>query len=58
MVEPDGTPSIIRVSKGLGMGQDKKTIEAVKKWRFRPSMKGGHAKCYDPVELNVNFHLY
>ena len=58
IVEADGTPSNIRVRGGLGMGLDEKAIEAVKKWRFRPSMKDGHPVRYGPVEVDVDFHLY
>jgi periplasmic protein TonB len=58
IVEADGTPSNIRVRGGLGMGLDEKAIEAVKKWRFRPSMKNGHPVRYGPVEVDVDFHLY
>jgi protein TonB len=58
IVEPDGTPSNIRVLVSLGMGLDEKAIEAVKKWRFRPSMKDGHPVRYGPVEVDVDFHLY
>lgn len=58
IVEADGTPSNIRIRGGLGMGLDEKAIEAVKKWRFRPSMKNGHPVRYGPVEVDVDFHLY
>jgi TonB family protein len=58
IVEPDGTPSNIRVSRKLGMGLDEKAIEAVKQWRFRPSMKDGHPVRYGPVEVDMDFHLY
>jgi periplasmic protein TonB len=58
IVEADGTPSNIRVSSSLGMGLDEKAIEAVKKWKFRPSMKDGHPVRYGPVEVDVDFHLY
>jgi TonB family protein len=58
IVEPDGTPSNIRVSSSLGMGLDEKAIEAVKKWKFRPSMKDGRPVRYGPVEVDVDFHLY
>ncbi len=58
IVEADGTPSNIRVRGGLGMGLDEKAIEAVKKWRFRPSMKNGRPVRYGPVEVDVDFHLY
>jgi protein TonB len=58
IVEPDGTASNIRVRGSLGMGLDEKAIEAVKKWRFQPSMKNGHPVRYGPVEVDVDFHLY
>ncbi len=58
IVEPDGTPSNIQVSRSLGRDLDVKAIEAVKKWRFQPSMKDGHPVRYGPVEIDVNFHLY
>jgi outer membrane biosynthesis protein TonB len=40
------------------MGLDEKAIEAVKKWRFQPSIKDGHPARYGPVEVDVDFHLY
>jgi TonB family protein len=58
IVEPDGTPSNIRVVSKLGMGLDEKAVEAVKQWRFLPSMKDGHPVRYGPVEVDVDFHLY
>ncbi|HEY6338891.1 MAG TPA: energy transducer TonB [Candidatus Sulfotelmatobacter sp.] len=58
IIEADGTPSNIRVGGSLGMGLDEKAIEAVKQWRFRPSMKDGHPVRYGPVEVDVDFHLY
>lgn len=58
IVEPDGTPSSIRVASKLGMGLDEKAIEAVKQWRFQPAMKDGHPVRYGPVEIDVDFHLY
>jgi TonB family protein len=58
VVEPDGTPSNIRVSSKLGMGLDEKAIEAVKQWRFQPALKDGYPVRYGPVEIDVEFHLY
>ena len=58
MVEPDGTPSNIRVARKLGMGLDEKAIEAVKQWRFQPAIKDGQPARYGPVEVDVDFHLY
>src|ERR1700687_5224167 len=49
VVGPDGKPHDIRVQRSLGMGLDEKAIEAVRQWRFGPSMKDRH-----PVAVQVN----
>lgn len=56
VVMPDGTTSNIRVIRPLGLGLDEKAIEAVRKWKFRPSLKDGQPV---PVHANVevNFRL-
>jgi TonB family protein len=56
VVEPDGSPSHIRVVKSLGLGLDEKAIEAVQKWHFKPGVKNGVAV---PVAatVEVNFKL-
>jgi TonB family protein len=56
VVQPDGTTSNIRIVRPLGMGLDEKAIEAVKEWRFRPSLRDGKPV---PVYANVevNFRL-
>jgi periplasmic protein TonB len=57
VVDKAGHPTNIRVQSSLGMGLDEKAIEAVKQWRFEPSMRDGHPV---PVEIavEVEFHLY
>jgi TonB family protein len=56
VVDTEGHPKDIRVTKSLGHGLDQKAIEAVEKWVFRPGLKNGQ-----PVEvfasLEVPFHL-
>jgi periplasmic protein TonB len=56
VILPDGTTTNIRVVRPLGLGLDEKAIEAVRKWRFRPSLKDGKPV---PVSANVevNFRL-
>jgi protein TonB len=56
VVMADGTTSNIRVIRPLGLGLDEKAIEAVRKWKFRPSLKDGNPV---PVHANVevNFRL-
>jgi len=56
VILPDGSTSNIRVLRPLGLGLDEKAIEAVQKWKFRPSLKDGKPV---PVSANVevNFRL-
>jgi periplasmic protein TonB len=48
-VDEKGIPTHVRVVRGLGMGLDEKAIEAVKQYRFRPSMENGK-----PVTVQMN----
>ena len=57
VVGPDGRPRDIRVQRSLGMGLDEKAIEAVRQWRFDPSMKDGHPVAVQ-VNIEVSFRLY
>jgi TonB family protein len=54
-IQPDGTARDFRVLTSLGFGLDEKAIEAVWKWRFKPSMKDGMAVTAE-AQVNVNFH--
>lgn len=57
IVDSSGHPRDIRVARGLGFGLDAKAIEAVKQWRFQPSLKDG--KPVDvQISVEVEFHLY
>jgi len=56
IVEEDGSPSEITVSRSLGLGLDENAIDAVKQWRFGPGVKDGKpVRVYATVE--VNFRL-
>lgn len=57
IVGPDGRPRDIRVQRSLGMGLDEKAIEAVRQWKFEPSMKEGHPVAVQ-VNIEVSFRLY
>jgi periplasmic protein TonB len=57
VVDTNGRPSNIRVASSLGMGLDEKAIEAVKQWRFEPSMKDNHPVRVE-IAVEVEFHLY
>jgi len=53
VVETDGTPSQIAVSKPLGMGLAGKAVEAVRQWKFKPATIAGK-----PVRARVNVEVY
>ena len=57
VVGPDGRPHDIRVQRSLGMGLDEKAIEAVRQWKFQPSIRDGHPVAVE-VNIEVNFRLY
>lgn len=52
----DGSTSNIKVIRALGLGLDEKAIEAVSKWRFRPSLKDGKPVAVS-ANVEVNFRL-
>jgi TonB family protein len=57
VVDQNGTPKNVRVVRGIGNGLDEKAVEAVSKYRFKPSMEHGQPV---PVEINVqvNFQIF
>src|SRR5579859_6093376 len=40
-ISRDGDVQDVRVTKGLGLGLDRKAVETVKTWKFRPGMHDG-----------------
>ena len=57
IVDPNGSPRDVRVTRRLGMGLDEKAIEAVRKWKFEPAMKDGKPVAVQ-ISVEVNFRLY
>ncbi len=57
IVDQQGHPRDIRVSRGLGYGLDARAIEAVKQWRFQPAMKDGQPVNVQ-ISVEVEFRLY
>jgi TonB family protein len=56
-VGADGRVHDMHVARSLGMGLDEKAMEAVRNWRFEPSMSEGRPVTVE-VNVEVNFHLY
>jgi protein TonB len=54
---PDGFPRDLWIIRGVGMGLDEKSIEAVRQWKFESATKDGQ-----PVAVFLNaetmFRLY
>ena len=57
IVDEQGNPQRVQVVRHLGMGLDKKAVEAVRQYRFKPAMLRGKPV---PVEVNieVDFKIY
>ena len=56
VVGPDGLPHDVRVARSLGMGLDEKAIEAVRQWKFSPSLKDGVPVAVQ-INVEVNFRI-
>jgi periplasmic protein TonB len=57
IVDSQGMPQDIRVTRHLGMGLDQKAIDAVRQYRFRPAIYQGHPVSVQMV-IEVDFHLH
>ncbi len=57
IVGVDGTPSHVRVVRGVGMGLDEKAVEAVRQYKFKPAMQNGKAVPVD-LYIDVNFQIF
>lgn len=57
VIDANGRPHEVKVSRSLGMGLDEKAIEAVKNWRFTPAKKDGQPVAVQ-VTIEVSFRLY
>ena len=55
-IDPAGTPTNIKVQRGLGLGLNEKAVEAVKQWKFRPGQKDGTAVSVQ-TNIEVIFRL-
>jgi protein TonB len=56
IVDVEGNPTEIKVTKGLGKGLDEKAVECLRKWRFKPATHNS-----EPVPAKatvaINFRL-
>ncbi|MGD0872925.1 MAG: energy transducer TonB [Bryobacteraceae bacterium] len=54
LIDDAGRPVEFQVLRGLGMGLDKKAIEAVKQWQFKPALRDGKPVTLEAT-IEVNF---
>jgi protein TonB len=56
VVDAEGNPTEVKVTRGLGNGLDEKAVECLQKWRFKPATRNGEPV---PVKatVEVNFRL-
>lgn len=57
IVDSQGNPQNVRVTRHLGMGLDEKAVEAVRQYKFKPAMYQGHPVAVQIV-MDVDFHLH
>jgi protein TonB len=56
-VDENGSPSHVRVVRGVGMGLDEKAVEAVRQYKFKPATKNGKPVTVD-MYVDVNFQIF
>jgi TonB family protein len=56
IVNLDGVPGDLQVTKGLNAEEDKLAVEALKQWRFKPGTKNDRPVRVK-INVEINFHL-
>jgi TonB family protein len=57
IVDKNGLPQNVHVTKGVGHGLDEKAVEAVKKYRFKPATENGKPVAVF-LNVEVNFEIF
>lgn len=57
IVDRQGVPQNIRITRSLDPGLDQNAMDAVANFRFKPSMRNGEPVAV-MVSIEINFHLY
>jgi bla regulator protein blaR1 len=57
IVDEQGNPQRVQIVRHLGMGLDKKAVEAVRQYKFKPAMLRGNPVAVT-VNIEVNFRIY
>lgn len=57
IVDTEGNPQNVHVTRSLGMGLDEKAVQAARQYKFKPAMYQGHPVAVQIV-VDVDFHLH
>jgi TonB family protein len=57
VIDEEGSVTEVKVVRSIDKNLDRKAVEAVRKWRFKPAMKDGNPVAVE-INVEVNFHLY
>jgi TonB family protein len=58
IVDTQGNPQNVHVTRSLGMGLDEKAIEAVQQYKFRPALLDGRTPVPVAITVKIEFQLY
>jgi TonB family protein len=58
VVTPQGDPTDIDITKGLGHGLDQKAVEALRKWKFKPAMDSSGKAVAAKTVVQMQFELF
>jgi periplasmic protein TonB len=56
-VDQEGRPQDVHVVRGIGNGLDKKAVEAVKQYKFKPAMKDDKP-VEEALNIEINFQIF
>jgi TonB family protein len=56
IVDADGVPTEIKVTRGLGLGLDEKAVDCLDHWRFKPATSHGEPIPQKAI-VEINFRL-
>ncbi len=57
-VDTQGKPQNVRVVRALGMGLDEKALEAVRQYKFKPSLMDHKTPVPVMITIEIDFRLY
>jgi periplasmic protein TonB len=58
LVTADGHAAQVRLTKGIGMGLDERSLQTVRGWRFNPARDAAHRPIAGWITIEVLFRLY